>query len=250
MSCMTLTSKCVLLCWELQWLTYCEGFEAYANCVKYSQVVSKLIRSTEDSHVKTNLVHTLYRVQKYGLLPIERFQEMLRPSELRMCGAQKARKTWYSMPLQVFTSFVFRVRVYEYASLSLTIIFLRSSPNITNLQLPSVLPVQQEIAQSTDAAGRRYNEVTPEDDRIPEQRMHAMRSGAHERTSKLNVKMSKLVAVANPANNQGFLDEVISQATRNSKSNDVLRECRNIITFAIVLLTRLRNIGVAMKFQR
>ena len=70
--------------------------------------------------------------------------------------------------------------------------------------------MQQEIAQSVDTTVRRYNEVTPEDERTPEQHMHAMRSGAHERTSKLNVKMSKLVAVANPANSQGFLDEVIS----------------------------------------
>ena len=31
--------------------------------------------------------------------------------------------------------------------------------------------------------------------------MHAMRSRANERISKLNVKMSKLVAVVNPANN-------------------------------------------------
>ena len=69
--------------------------------------------------MKTNLVHTVYRVQKYGLFPIERFKEMLRPSEVRMCGAQKARKTWYSMPLQVFTSFVFRVRVYVHLSLFL-----------------------------------------------------------------------------------------------------------------------------------
>ena len=52
--------------------------------------------------------------------------------------------------------------------------------------------------------------MTPEDERTLEQRVHAMRSGTHERTSKLIVKMSKLVAVANPANNQGFLDEVIS----------------------------------------
>ena len=190
-------------------MTSCEEFEAYAICVKYLQVVSILIRSTKDSHVKTNLVHTLYRVQKYGLLPIEQFKEMLRPSELRMCGAQKARKTWYSMPLQVFTSFVFRVRLYEYASLPLIIIFLPSPLETTNLQLHSVLPVQQEIAQSADAAVRRYNEVTPEDEKTPEQRLHAMRSGAHERTSKLNVKMSNLVAVVNPSNNQGFLDEVI-----------------------------------------
>ena len=62
-----------------------------------------------------------------------------------------------------------------------------------NLQLASALLVQQEIAQSADATVRRYNEMTPEDERTPEQRMHAMRSVAHERTSKLNVKMSKLV---------------------------------------------------------
>ena len=134
-------------------MTSSEGFEACAICVKYSQVVSILIKSTEDSHVKTNLVHMLYKVQKYGLLPIERFKEMLRPSELQLCGAHKARKTWYSMPLQVFTSFVFRVRVYVYASLSLIIkfscaIFTRNH----NLQLPFVLPVQQEIAQFADAA--------------------------------------------------------------------------------------------------
>ena len=73
--------------------------------------------------MKTNLVHTVYRVQKYGLLPIERFKEMLRPSELQLCGAHKAKKTWYSMLLQVFTSFVFRVRIYVNASLFVIIIF-------------------------------------------------------------------------------------------------------------------------------
>ena len=55
--------------------------------------------------------------------------------------------------------------------------------------------------------------MTLEDERSPKQRVHAMRSKAHKRTSKLNVKMSKLVAVANLVNNQGFLDEVISYAT-------------------------------------
>ena len=55
--------------------------------------------------------------------------------------------------------------------------------------------------------------MTLEDERTLEQHVHAMRSGAHERISKLNVKMSKLVAVVNLANNQGFLNEVISYAT-------------------------------------
>ena len=48
------------------------------------EIVSILIRSTEDSHVKTNLVYTIYRVQKYGLISIEWFKEMLGPLELRL----------------------------------------------------------------------------------------------------------------------------------------------------------------------
>ena len=68
--------------------------------------------------------------------------------------------------------------------------------------------MQQEIAQSADAAVRKYNEITPEDEKAPEELAHAMRAGANEKTNKLNVKMSKLVAVANPANKPGFLEEV------------------------------------------
>jgi len=72
-------------------------------------------RSTGDSHVKTNLVHTLYCVQKYGLLPLEKFVEMLRPSEKKRCVAvQPGRKHWYSMPIEVFMAFVFQVRCVVY----------------------------------------------------------------------------------------------------------------------------------------
>ncbi len=85
-----------------------------------TNIISINCRSTEESHVKTNLVHTLYRVQKYGLLPIERFNEMLRPSELKRCGAPKTRKTWYTMPLEVFTTFLFRVRIFW---MKITLIF-------------------------------------------------------------------------------------------------------------------------------
>jgi hypothetical protein len=84
----------------------------HLTCKTLKNIVSMNCRSTEGSHVKTNLVHTLYRVQKYGLLPIERFNEMLRPSELKRCWAPKTKKTWYSMPLEVFTTFLFRVRDY------------------------------------------------------------------------------------------------------------------------------------------
>ena len=65
-------------------------------------------RQTENSHVKTNLIHTLYRVQKYGVLELEKFKELLSPEEERACLAN-SRKSWYSMPLEVFTTFIFKV---------------------------------------------------------------------------------------------------------------------------------------------
>ena len=42
-------------------------------------------RQTKNSHVKTNLVHTLYRVQKYGVLDLEKFKELLSPEEVKAC---------------------------------------------------------------------------------------------------------------------------------------------------------------------
>ena len=65
-------------------------------------------RQTENSHVKTNLVHTLYWVQKYEDLKLEKFKELLSPKEERVCLAN-SRKSWHSMPLEVFTSFIFKV---------------------------------------------------------------------------------------------------------------------------------------------
>ena len=66
-------------------------------------------KHTENSHIKTNLVHTLYRVQKYGLMEVDKFQELLSANEVKACQ-QQACKIWYKMPLEVFTSFIFQVR--------------------------------------------------------------------------------------------------------------------------------------------
>ena len=69
-------------------------------------------KSTKDLHIKTNLVHTLYRVQKNGQMELKKFLEMRRPSERKQCGFLSGRKTWYSMPMDVFTTFNFRVSLF------------------------------------------------------------------------------------------------------------------------------------------
>jgi hypothetical protein len=58
--------------------------------------------------VKTNDVHTLFRVQKYGLMPFEQFKELLSPSDVKRCRKTK-HGTWYTLPMNVFTSFIYQV---------------------------------------------------------------------------------------------------------------------------------------------
>ena len=58
--------------------------------------------------MKTNIIHTLFRVQKYGLMSIEQFNDILSPTDLKKC--KKSHKTWYLLPLHVFTNFIFQVR--------------------------------------------------------------------------------------------------------------------------------------------
>ena len=59
--------------------------------------------------MKTNLVHTLFRVRKYGVMSLDKFSELLTAADMKKCKrAQK--KTWYSLTLDVFTTFMFQVR--------------------------------------------------------------------------------------------------------------------------------------------
>ena len=60
--------------------------------------------------MKTNLVHTLYQVQKFGVMEIEKFVDLLKPGERKRCLQNRVSKKWYSIPVEVFTSFIFRVR--------------------------------------------------------------------------------------------------------------------------------------------
>jgi hypothetical protein len=42
--------------------------------------------------VKTNIVHTLFRLQKYGLMPLEQYQDILTPSDIKSARKLNIRK--------------------------------------------------------------------------------------------------------------------------------------------------------------
>ena len=69
-----------------------------------------LSRSTKNSHVKTNMVHTLHRIKATGMQLLESFKEMLIEEEYRKCLTNTMRtKTWYQLTAEVFVSFLFWV---------------------------------------------------------------------------------------------------------------------------------------------
>jgi hypothetical protein len=64
-------------------------------------------RLTEDSHVKTNTVHTLFRVRKYGQMDLEKLKDVLSAADFMRCKRGQ-KKTWYTMPMNISSPSSFR----------------------------------------------------------------------------------------------------------------------------------------------
>ena len=83
-------------------------------------------RAMENSHVKTNLVHTLHQMQKVETLSVEEFKGIMSPDEL--IAAKNATKSinqnkpWYNIPRAKFLEYIHSVRtsclhLFQYHSL-------------------------------------------------------------------------------------------------------------------------------------
>jgi hypothetical protein len=100
MPCMTSTSETInstsqsSLCLSIYW-------SLLSQC---------LCRSTEYSHVKTNVVHTLHRVKAVGSQPLESFKDLFTEEEFRRCSqSPHSRKIWFKLTTNVFVAFFFSV---------------------------------------------------------------------------------------------------------------------------------------------
>ena len=68
-------------------------------------------RSAENDHVKSNLTSLLQRVRTFGSLELKDFKPLLTKKEFKVCLESKMLKTtWYPLTMDVFISFLFRVR--------------------------------------------------------------------------------------------------------------------------------------------
>src|ERR1700737_2705276 len=80
-------------------------------------------RSTENSHVSTNLVHTLYRMQSISTMPLTSFRKQLDPKSYKRCE-EKSVETWYSLTRPILLDYMYSVNFPNIPTMFLMFIYL------------------------------------------------------------------------------------------------------------------------------
>jgi hypothetical protein len=158
------------------------------------------------------MVHTLHRVKGLGSLSLDSLKDLLTEEEHKKCVmSPHIERTWYKMTSDVFVSFLFRV----------IFLLLRFDP-LNHLQIgsyPAFIPClilicyfQQEIAEASDDAARKYYEETPKDEWNDAAVTLAMRNAAKTKQQSFKGQFFKYLAIANPKFGEKFLQEVCSSS--------------------------------------
>jgi hypothetical protein len=158
------------------------------------------------------MVHTLHRVKGLGSLSLDSLKDLLTEEEHKKCVmSPHIERTWYKMTSDVFISFLFRVIFSLQHSIPLVHYQVGSIPAFT----PSLILVcyyQQEIAEASDDAARKYYEDTPKDEINVAAVTAAMRHAAKTKQNSFKGQFHKYLAIANPKFGEKFLQEVSSSS--------------------------------------
>ena len=155
------------VCSDILFIYVIESFSKLCPC-----------RSTENSHVKTNLVHDLHQVRKFGLMPVEQMKGIISPSDFERVKTY-VRQSWFSLPADIFTTLIFRVSPFQllacchfsYIQLQYLIVF-------------SYFCLQQDIAMAGDEEVKKYCENTPEEDITSDGIKQAFLKGMKDKTTR------------------------------------------------------------------
>jgi hypothetical protein len=167
-------------------------------------------RSNEHSHVKTNMVHTLHRIKRVDSLTLESLKDMLTEEEYRKCATSPhIEKTWYKMTSDVFVAFLFRV-IFLLSHFFPLIHHCQGSCLAFILMLSPIWHFQQEIAEASNDAAKKYYEETPKEDRNDATITAIMKHAARSKQQSFKFQFAKYLAIANPKFGDKFLQEVSS----------------------------------------
>ena len=88
------------------------------NVANYLTAMHDINKATENSHVKTNLVHTLHRMRRVGRLEVSNFKDLLSPKEM-MAAAKREKEEkdtglWYILSRAKFLEYIYSVRIWTF----------------------------------------------------------------------------------------------------------------------------------------
>jgi hypothetical protein len=78
-----------------------------------------MCRGVEFDHVKPNLVHEFFHIQRIGIVPLKQFKDVL-PIDVYMKCVNNSRKTKHSLTLEAFFYYVYKVIVFVFITSSLS----------------------------------------------------------------------------------------------------------------------------------
>ena len=153
--------------------------------------------------MKASLPSRLQRIQTFGSLPLEEYTKLISAEDIRICEIEKSKhETWYSLTLDIFVTFLYKVSIKSLSSFSSCLI---QRPKL--LMVPLFL--QKEISATENAAALQYKETTPVKDRTAPGIWLAMTKAQQKMVKLIRARnLDKYIAVANPKNDDVFFDEV------------------------------------------
>jgi hypothetical protein len=147
-----------LLVFIYLFLVYILFFKLYNH---ESNQINIFFMSTENSHVSTNLLHTLYRMQSIGTMPLTSFRMQLDPKSYKRCE-EKSVETWHSLTRPIFLDYIYSVSSSTFATMYFMFIHLHFTLHLYILiNFEFCLIFQQELIEASDIALNHYNETRP-----------------------------------------------------------------------------------------
>jgi hypothetical protein len=148
------------------------------------------------------MVHILHRVKATGIQPLESLKDLFTEEEYKKYKSSPIHgKTWFELTSDVFVAFLFQVRntlLFQHCSIISLEILSIVQCYLECLTCQATTSLQQEIAEASYEAAKKYVEETLEVERSDSGVMAVMRAAAKNKAQSFKGQFSKYIAIANP----------------------------------------------------
>jgi hypothetical protein len=218
------------------------------------------------------MVHILHRVKATGIQPLESLKDLFTEEEYKKYKSSPIHgKTWFELTSDVFVAFLFQVRntlLFQHCSIISLEILSIVQCYLECLTCQATTSLQQEIAEASYEAAKKYVEETLEVERSDSGVMAVMRAAAKNKAQSFKGQFSKYTTIANSKLGNEFLEEVCQiyfcdhLILSNGPLINYLYRCKNFVVVRdhVMVATGLNNylfqnhklpsIGATMTRQR